>query len=285
MKDGHVKDAAEDVAEDVTLDAAGDVFGAAKDGSVKVLILTRVILQWRNPRPTHACRPPRPHVKDAAQGVAEDVSQDATQDLAFRARATGGAHPPRHATTAAVFVHLTPTLRYGRNWAAQWHYWPGLWGGKRFRGCRAKRLYVHLWSSLRGSRLQLPWQLQFRECHVVPWFTVPQSAARGRRGLSAARARAQHSSQCRDLSRLPLPCRCVMDLGLCLRASPRSVLMQLPGTRGVSNTAHMMTMQPGRCAFRSSGLPAGTGGRKSGVHGQAPWQDNGQEVLCGFADR
>jgi len=48
VKDGHVKDAAQDVAE--------DVLGAAEDGSVKVQIVA--------------------HVKDVAQGVAEDVPQD-----------------------------------------------------------------------------------------------------------------------------------------------------------------------------------------------------------------
>ena len=31
-------------------------------------------------------------------------------------------------------------LRWGRNWAAQWHLARAV--GKRFRGCRAKRLYV-----------------------------------------------------------------------------------------------------------------------------------------------
>ena len=33
MRDGHVKDAAQDVAEDVTQDAAEDVLGAAEGGS------------------------------------------------------------------------------------------------------------------------------------------------------------------------------------------------------------------------------------------------------------
>ena len=57
-------------------------------------------------------------------------------------RGPGGAHPHRHATTAAavVFVHLA--LRWGRNWAAQWHLASAV--GKRFRGCRAKRFYVYL---------------------------------------------------------------------------------------------------------------------------------------------
>jgi len=37
------------------------------------------------------------------------------------------------------FVQLA--LRCGRNWAARWHL--ACAAGKRFRGCRAKRLYVH----------------------------------------------------------------------------------------------------------------------------------------------
>ena len=53
VKDGHVKDAAQDVARDV----AEDVLGAAKDGSVKVFIVAHGIFQGRNPCPTHACRP------------------------------------------------------------------------------------------------------------------------------------------------------------------------------------------------------------------------------------
>ena len=44
---------------DVAQDVAEDVSGAEDDGSVKVLISPIVIFQRRNPRPTHACRPPR----------------------------------------------------------------------------------------------------------------------------------------------------------------------------------------------------------------------------------
>jgi len=61
------------------------------------------------------------HVNDAAQGVVEDVPQDVAQDLGFGARAA--------------------PLRWGRNWAAQWYLARAV--GKRFRGCRAKRLYVY----------------------------------------------------------------------------------------------------------------------------------------------
>jgi len=54
------------------------------------------------------------HVKDAAQGVADDVPQDVAQDLVFD-RGSGGARPPRHATTtaAAVFVQLAALAEMG----------------------------------------------------------------------------------------------------------------------------------------------------------------------------
>ena len=48
----------QDVARDVAQGVAQDLLGAAEDGSVKVLILPILIFQRRNPRPTHACRPP-----------------------------------------------------------------------------------------------------------------------------------------------------------------------------------------------------------------------------------
>ena len=50
------------------------------------------------------------HVNDAARGVAGDVPQDVAQDLAFGARAA----------RALLFVQFA--LRWGRNWAAQWHF-------------------------------------------------------------------------------------------------------------------------------------------------------------------
>jgi len=67
----------------------------------------------------------------------KDVPQDVAQDLAFGARAARALIATT--TTAAVFVQ--PALRWGRNWAAQWHLARAV--GKRFRDCRAKRLYVH----------------------------------------------------------------------------------------------------------------------------------------------
>ena len=49
-------------------------------------------------------------VKDAAQGVAEDMTQDVAQDLL---RGPGGARPHRHATTAAAVVLVQLALRWG----------------------------------------------------------------------------------------------------------------------------------------------------------------------------
>ena len=72
--------------------------------------------------------------------MAEDAPQDVAQDLAFGC--PGGARPPRHATTAAAAVFAKLELRSGRNWAAQWHLARAV--GKRFRGRRAKCLYVEL---------------------------------------------------------------------------------------------------------------------------------------------
>jgi len=56
-------------------------------------------------------------------------------------RGSGSARPSLHAITAAAAVFVQLALRWGRNWAAQWHSARAM--GKRFRGCRAKRLYVH----------------------------------------------------------------------------------------------------------------------------------------------
>jgi len=106
-------------------------------------MLRRAATRTRTPTtPVLRWRVKDEHVKDAAQDVAEDVPQDVAQDLGFGLRGPGGARPHRHATpaAAAVFVHLA--LRWGRNWAARWHLARAV-GGKRFRGCRAKRLYVH----------------------------------------------------------------------------------------------------------------------------------------------
>ena len=74
-------------------------------------------------------------------------------------RGPGGSCPPRHVTTAAAAVFVQLALRWGHNWAAQWHlpFWGRNWAaqwhyartvGKRFRGCRAKHLYVYRWKCL-----------------------------------------------------------------------------------------------------------------------------------------
>ena len=55
VRDGHVKDTAQDVAEDVTQDLAEDVLGAAEDGSSSVsgrTIITPVAYPQLPPTPT-----------------------------------------------------------------------------------------------------------------------------------------------------------------------------------------------------------------------------------------
>ena len=56
MRDGHVKDAAQDVAEDVTQDVAEGLLGAAEDGSPSVsggkIITTPVACPQLPPTPT-----------------------------------------------------------------------------------------------------------------------------------------------------------------------------------------------------------------------------------------
>ena len=54
----------------------------------------------------------------------------------------GGARPPRSAAAAAAAVFVQLALGCGHNLAAQWHSARAV--GKRFRGCRAKRLYLYL---------------------------------------------------------------------------------------------------------------------------------------------
>ena len=49
------------------------------------------------------------HVKNAAQGVAQDMPQDVAQD--FGLRGPGGARLPRLDTTAAAAVFVQLTLR------------------------------------------------------------------------------------------------------------------------------------------------------------------------------
>ena len=58
------------------------------------------------------------HVKDAAHGSAEDVPQEVAQDLAYGARVARAllATPPPPPPPSFCLA-----LRWGRNWAAQWH--------------------------------------------------------------------------------------------------------------------------------------------------------------------
>ena len=78
------------------------------------------------------------HVKDAAQGVAEDVPKDVAQDLAFgprAARALIATPPPRRrrlgAARAEMGAQLGSSVAFGL----------GLWAS-------AKRLYVHKMNQL-----------------------------------------------------------------------------------------------------------------------------------------
>jgi len=163
-KDEHVNDMAQDAAQDVAQDVTQDVLGAAEDGSMKVFIgcpsssggtyaqHTRVAPRaalWQHVKDEH--------VKDAAQDVAEDVPKDVPQDVTtvffFGAKAEHASSPRHHrrrrlcAARAEMGAQLGSSVAFCRfggaiNWAAQWHLARPV--GKRFRGCRAKRLFVHL---------------------------------------------------------------------------------------------------------------------------------------------
>jgi len=106
------------------------------------------------PLPHHHRRHRRQHVKDAAQGAAENISEDVAQDLAFgdgrRAPSSPRHHRHHHrrrrlcTARTEMGVQLGSSVEFlilGRNWAAQWHLARDV--GKRFRGCRAKRLCVY----------------------------------------------------------------------------------------------------------------------------------------------
>jgi len=73
---------AQDAVQDVVRDVARGVSDAAKEGSAKALILPIVIFQRRNPRPTHACRPPRLPLGDTSKDVAPDLAQDVVRGVA-----------------------------------------------------------------------------------------------------------------------------------------------------------------------------------------------------------
>ena len=111
MKNENVKDAAQDVAEDVTLDVAEDVFGAAEDGSVKVLVVARAIFKRRNSRPTYACRPPRcPWATREGRarkgrGAGRHRGRTKGRGAGLDLRGPGGARPPCHATTTAAAAY------------------------------------------------------------------------------------------------------------------------------------------------------------------------------------
>jgi len=144
VRDEPVKDAVQDVAEDVTQDVAGGVSGAAEDGSVKVFIVCSTA--------PHAF--PRRHVKDEhAKGAAQ--LRRALRRACHRTwRRNWPSGPGRRAPSSPRHDRrrrlCAARAEMGRNWAAQWHLARAV--GKRFRGCRAKRLYVYY----RGRSRKLP---------------------------------------------------------------------------------------------------------------------------------
>jgi len=153
VKDEPLKDAAQDVTQDVTQDVAEDVLGAAEDGSVKVFIMERAIFHRpsRFPWATHEGRARQGRGVGRCRGRCGGRATGLGAGINLRG--PGGAHPPRLATTAAAVVFVQPKLRQRRNWAAQWHLARAL--GKRFRGCRTKRLYVYIFLKP-GTRGQAP---------------------------------------------------------------------------------------------------------------------------------
>ena len=131
-----MKDAAQDVVQDVTQDTAQDLAeglsGAAENCSVKVLILSIVIFQRRNPRPTHAFRPPhclwvtregRAREGCGAGSCGGRLGGRKGCGAGLGVWGPGGACPPRHATeAAAVAVFAQLALRWEQNWEAQWYF-------------------------------------------------------------------------------------------------------------------------------------------------------------------
>ena len=85
--------------------------------------------------------PPPPPPARSRRGAGRCGGCCGGRDAGLGLRGPGGACPPRDATTAAAAVFVQLALRWGRNWAAQWHLARAV--GKRFRVCRTKRLYVN----------------------------------------------------------------------------------------------------------------------------------------------
>jgi len=152
VRDGLVKDSAQDVAEGV-LGAGEDGSSSFSGGKVIIAPVTCPELEGggrvgcssssasggTHATPALGSREGRTREgRGAGRCGGRATGRGAGRGAGPGLRSPGGAHPPRHAT-AAVFVQLA--LRWGRNWAAQWHLARAV--EKRFRGCRAKRLYVH----------------------------------------------------------------------------------------------------------------------------------------------
>ena len=84
------------------------------------------------------------HVKDAAQGVAEDAPQDAAQDLGFGARAV------RALLTTAVFVQLSGI-------------WLGLWANVSADAAQSASMFIK-WCSM--AALRAPRSENIRTTHT-----------------------------------------------------------------------------------------------------------------------
>ena len=152
MRKRSLKDVAQDVAE--------NLLGAAENGGVKVLI---VVFSLSSSGGTHAqqthANPPRcpwatregrAHKGCTAGrgggrggGLGGGRAAGCGVRPGLRASGPGRRAPylPRHHRRRRLCA-ARGSLRWGRNWAAQWYLARAV--GKRFRRCHAKRLYVYL---------------------------------------------------------------------------------------------------------------------------------------------
>ena len=115
---------------------AEDVLGAAKDGSARVLIVAQDLTFHRGKR--------RSSRGGGRVGRREGREREGVHGAGHGLLGPGRRAPssPRHHHRRSCLCTAGDTLRWGRNWAAQWCLARTL--GRRFRGCRAKRLYVHI---------------------------------------------------------------------------------------------------------------------------------------------
>ena len=104
-------------------------------------------------------------MNDAVQGVVEDVPQEAWCRTWASGPGRRAPSSPRHHRRRPVFVQFA--LRWERNWAAQWNWARAV--GKRFRGYRAKRLYVDFKKRER-ERLKHGWGRAESRCACILGF-------------------------------------------------------------------------------------------------------------------